>query len=116
MTWREDIANALTATGLVDVSPYYRQSLKAGDGFIRWVSTAQDSRFAKAWVDSVEVWIALPQDLKAAEQWLDAHRADLLTALATQVVVTGATANELVTAANAPGIPGIVLAGTRGAS
>lgn len=114
MTAREDIAAAVTGTGLVNVTPYYRQSLKPGDGFVRWAGATQDTRFASAQVSAFEVWVALPQDLKAAEQWIDANLPALMTALAGELVVTGATPNELVVG-NGPGIPGIVLAGTRGA-
>jgi hypothetical protein len=112
MSARAEIAAALTATGVVHVTDYYRQTLKPGQGFVRWArQDRSDNRLGR--IDTWEVWVALSQDNAAAEQWLDAHLAELVAAFDTEATVTEVTANEL--ALGPTTVNGIVLSGARAA-
>lgn len=110
MTTRTDIAEAASLVAGVSVTPYFRQSLKSGDGFVRLASRARgDNGFG--WVDTWEVWLAIPQDVVAAEKWLEANLQDLIDELDDELVVTNAAPAELAL----PGgvINGLIIAGTR---
>lgn len=94
MTSRADIAAAMTATGVVNVTGAYRQTLKPGEGMVRWAGTSQASnRFG--WVTTWQVWIALPQDVAAAEVWVDANMAALVDAANNEMTVTQVSPQQL---------------------
>lgn len=110
MTTRTDIAAAASLVAGVNVSAYYRQSLKSGDGFVKLASRARgDNGFG--WVDTWEVWLAVPQDVVAAEKWIEANLQDLIDELDDELVVTNAAPAELVLPGGA--INGLIIAGTR---
>lgn len=91
---RTDIATAATVVGVTSVTPFYRQSLKPGDGFVRLARRERDSS-GFGWMDTWEVWIALPSSLVDAEKWLDEHLDNLAHRLNAAMVVTAATPSEL---------------------
>ena len=83
---REEIAAAANTVTGISVSPYYRQGLTTGDGFVSMgPRTRGDNGFG--FVVTWFVLVALPQEIKAAEQWLDANLADLMEALEDEVFV-----------------------------
>lgn len=89
MTVRTEIAEAATLAGVTNVSAYYRQTLKTGDGFVELVGRARgDNGFG--WVDTWGVWIGLPQDVKAAETWLEEHLGALMESIDDALIVTTA--------------------------
>lgn len=89
MTTRAEIAAAATLADVTNVSPYYRQTAKTGDGFVELISRARgDNGFG--WVDTWGVWIGLPQDVKAAETWLEEHLGDLMESIDGALTVTTA--------------------------
>lgn len=92
---RAALAAAATLAGITNVSAYYRQSLRAGDGFVRWSRrTPDDSGFG--WVHTYEVWLALPSQETAAEKWIETNLDQLLAAIGTVTVVTAAEPATLV--------------------
>lgn len=110
MTARSEIAAAASLAGVVNVTPYYRQSLKTGDGFVRFASQARSSN-GFGWMKTWEVWVAVPQDVEAAEKWLETNLQPLIDRLDTELIVTGAAPAELVlgtTTAN-----GLIVTGAR---
>ena len=110
MSTRTEIAAAATLDGITKVTPNYRQTLKAGDGFVRLASRARgDNGFG--WVDTWEVWIALPQNVPDAEKWLEEHLDDLMASVDTELVVTRAAPAELALP-NAV-VNGLIVAGSR---
>ncbi|NGN92648.1 hypothetical protein G5C66_07845 [Nocardioides sp. KC13] len=113
MTAREDIAAAAsTVTGL-KVTPYYRQNLTAGNGFVRFGERTRPSN-GFGWLDTWEIWIASPADIEAAEKWIEANQDALLAALdPAEMLVTSLTPSELVL--GSVNTPGIVVRGVRGA-
>lgn len=110
MSARDELADALTATGVARVSPYYRQSMRPGDGCIRWGGSARDDSGLGVIV-TWQAWIALPQDTATAEKWLDQHLPDLIAALNTEATVTNAEPAELVLGTNA--INGLIIEAAR---
>lgn len=111
MSVRDEIAQALNDADLgLNVTAYYRQSLKPWDGFVKWSGTTQASnRFG--WVNTWQVWLALPQDVKAAEQWLDTNLTALVEAFDAEVIVTSAVPAELVVGDGAS-VNGLILEGS----
>lgn len=107
---RAEIAAAATLAGVTKVTPYYRQSLTTGDGFVRLASRVRgDNGFG--WVDSWEVWLAVPQNVADAEKWIETHLEALMTSIDTELVVTSAAPAELALP-NAV-VNGLIIAGTR---
>lgn len=84
---REAIAAAANTVEGVNISPWYRQSTKAGDGFVSLSRSERDSSgfgFMNKW----EVLVALPQDLRDAEKRFAALVDGLVEAVAAEIVVT----------------------------
>ena len=110
MSTRTEIAAAASAVAGLNVSPYFRQSLKSGDGFVRLASRVRgDNGFG--WIDTWEVWVALPSNVPDAEKWLETHLEDLMDSLDTELVVTSAAPAEL--ALPSTNVNGLIVAGTR---
>lgn len=89
MSVREEIAKAATVDGLTKVSPYYRQSTKAGDGFVQLLELNRGDNgfgFMATW----QVVIFVPQDVEAAEKWMENHLQTLIDALEDELIVTNA--------------------------
>ena len=109
MTAREEIAAAATIDGLTNVTPYYRQTLTARQGFVRLVSRVRgDNGFG--WIDTWQIWLALEQDVVKTEKWLEQHLSDLMAAVDQELVVTSAAPMEL---GLSTVVPGLIIAGTR---
>lgn len=101
---------ASTVTG-VNCKPYYRQSLKSGDAFVRLARRAPDP---SGLGDTVvwQVWLALPQDVLAAEKWLDERVGDLYAALRGEMTITSITPAELVLGGT-NSVNGVIVEGAR---
>ena len=69
---RAELADAVSAVTGVNCKPYYRQSLKPGDAFVKLASRSRSAN-GIGYVATWQIWLALPQDLVAAEKWLDEH-------------------------------------------
>ncbi|HET6874649.1 MAG TPA: hypothetical protein VFH70_07715 [Acidimicrobiales bacterium] len=94
MSARDELATAATATGLVNIGPHYRQTLRPGEGFVRWAQRVRPGN-GLGWIDTWEVWVALSQDNETAERWLDTNLAAVVAAVETEATVTGVSANVL---------------------
>jgi hypothetical protein len=110
MTARDEIAAAASTVAGVNVTPYYRQNLQAGQGFVRLHAKARDNS-GFGWMDTWQVWLALPQDIPTAEAWLDDTTPALIEALSPVLVLTTVTPSTLVVDANS--VPGVVIEGAR---
>lgn len=107
---REAIAAAANTVEGVNVSPHYRQSTKSGDGFValgRGDRSSNGIGFMNKW----EVFVALPQDLETAEKRLDVLLNPLVTALSTELVVTGFYPTDLTLGSGS--LPCVVIEGSR---
>lgn len=112
-----DAANAylIAALGGVQedakyVSPYYRQTLRPGDG---WVSLGgwerDESGFS--FMDTWELRVVLPQNLRDAEIWIDTHGEPLVNALKPHLTILALTPVTLVM--DTGQVPGLVIQGVR---
>lgn len=106
MSTREDIATALTETGLVRVTPGYRSTIKAHEGIVKWAGRVPGDE-GLGYLDTWEIWLGVGADLAAAEAWLTDHLDALISSLDRVALVTGATPAELVLGANI--INGLIL-------
>lgn len=89
MSTRDDIAAAATIDGLTKVTPYYRQTTKAGDGFVQLLELNRGDNglgFMATW----QVVIFVPQDVEAAEKWMETNLQALVDAIDTELIVTTA--------------------------
>lgn len=112
MSARTEMAAAATGVDGVNVTPYYRQSLKPGDGCVRLAQRVRDGS-GLGFIDTWEIWLAVSQDLAGAEKWLEANLSNLLAALGSALYVTTITPSELVLSPGGPTTPGVIVAGTR---
>lgn len=110
MTAREEIADAASVPGLTNVTPFYRQTTKPGEGSVRLDRLNRDTSglgFMATW----QVVIFLPQDLATAEAWLDDNTQTLIDAVSDALVVTSATPSQI--AIDTGTVPALVLEGVR---
>lgn len=110
---REEIAAAASTVDGVTITATYRQTLKAGQGFVKWNGRDRDDS-GLGWIDTWQVWVAVPQVVEAAETWLEGHLDDLIEQLDTELVVTSATPADLVLGSTATN--GLIITGTRPAA
>lgn len=77
---RAELAAALTQVDGLNVTPYYRQVTKPGEGIIKLAGlTAATNGFG--FVTRWQAWICVPQDRAAAEKWIEAHHDPIVAAL-----------------------------------
>jgi hypothetical protein len=113
MSTRTDIAAAASTIDGVNVTADYRQTLKVGEGFVRWSGRViDDSRLG--WIDTWQVWVGVPQDRAAGEAWVSEHLDALVAALDVELVVTAALAADLVIGTTKTN--GLIIEGTRSAA
>lgn len=108
---RTDLAEAVTAAGEgLSCTPYYRQSLKPGDGFVRLESRKRDTS-GIGYVDTWQIWMAIPQDVVQAEKWLDTSMPIIAVALEPLLWVTTITPSTL--SLDTVQTNGVIFEGTR---
>lgn len=110
MTTRGEIATAANTVAGVNVSEFYRQTTKPGDGFVSLAGYDRDDTgfgFMERW----NVTVVLHQDVKAAETWIETNADALIDALSAVLVITALTPGKL--ALDAGAVPGVVVEGTR---
>jgi hypothetical protein len=110
MSARSEIATAASTVEGFTVTPEYRQTLKPGEGFVKWSGRARDDS-GLGWIDTWQVWIAFPQVITESEKWLTDHLDALVAAIDTELVVTTATAADLILGSTATN--GLIIEGTR---
>lgn len=113
MTTREDIAAAASTVDGVNITPDYRQTLKVGEGFVKWNGRVVDDS-GLGWIDTWQVWLSVPQDRAGGEKWLTEHLDALLDALDAELVVTAALAADLVLGSTSTN--GLIIEGMRPAA
>ncbi|KAA1424314.1 hypothetical protein [Nocardioides antri] len=106
---RAEIAAAANTVSGINCSPYFRQSVKPGDGMVRRERTNYPNPFGG--IVTWQVIVALPQDLAAAEKYLDEHLPDLVEAIQESLVVTSTTPQQL--ALDTGAVPVVVIEGHR---
>ena len=94
MSIRETLAQAVSRLDRYNISAYYRQTTKAGDGFVSFAGTTP-SENGFGWMDSWQILIVLGGDLKAAEIRLDEDLAQILEALEPYLVLTQVTPSQI---------------------
>lgn len=110
MTAREDLATAASSVAGLKVTPYYRQNLTTGNGFVRLAARNRPSN-GLGWLDTWEIWIAAPSDVEASEKWIEAKQDALLAALEAEMLIGSLTPSDLVVGTTTT--PGIVVSGVR---
>lgn len=115
---RTAIANAATLPPLPDagpdapnrtnVTPYFRQATKSGEGHVtRGPRNRDDSGFG--WIDTYDVLIPLSPDVAEAEKLLEALQDDLASRLNQVMVVQSLTPTELIFGSGS--VSGVVISG-----
>jgi hypothetical protein len=110
MSAQDEVAAAASTVTGVDVTAHYRQSLKTGDGFVKWEGRTRGDE-GLGWIDTWQVWIALPQDVKSGQAWLTEHLEQLIDAIDDVLVVTAAAPRELLLGSKPTN--GLIIEGTR---
>lgn len=108
---REAIAEAASTVDGIKVTPYFRQTVKAGQGMVRLDRRVRDDSGLAYFNDVWQVLVVLPQDIAAAEKYLEQKLDLLLDALGEQLAVASATPQQIQT--DSTTIPCVVIEGTR---
>lgn len=103
---RNALATAASSVAGVKATPYYRQSGKVGDAFVRLDRVARDSS-GFGYMATWQVCVVLSQDQAHAERWIDDNLPALTTALEHQGVVT--TAQPVQLALETGTVPALVI-------
>lgn len=107
---RAAIAAAASVAGVTTITPYYRQSTAAGQGWVNLARIDYPNPFGG--VATWHVVIPLPADLAVSEQWLDAHAETIRAAVASEMAVRNLTPTNLVMPAGAT-VPALLIEGQR---
>lgn len=110
MTARADLAAAASTVTGIKVTPYYRQNLTTGNGFVRLAARNKPAN-GFGWLDTWEIWIAGPSEIEAAEKWIEAKQDALLAALEAEMHINSLTPIDL--SIGTTTTPGIVVSGVR---
>lgn len=108
---REALSTAANTVDGVSVAPYFRTSIKPGDGFVQMNRLDRDES-GLAYMARWSVLIVLPQNLAVAQKWLEERTDALLSALQTELVVTSVIPSQLVIDTGTE-VPGVVFEGSR---
>lgn len=106
---RDKIATAASAVVGVNVTPYFRQVTKPGQGMVRMDRINYPNAFGG--VVTWQVVVLLPQDIAQAERWLDENGSVLRAAVAEELVVQSMTPQQL--ALDTGTVPAVVIEGQR---
>lgn len=82
---REEISAAVNTVAGISCSPYYVQSVGAGEASVRYGQTEHPDRFGG--IVTWEVVLGLPQDVADAERLIDKHSKAIKDALRPVLVV-----------------------------
>lgn len=108
---REVLAAAASTVEGISVTPWFRQTTKAGQGMVRLDRRIRDESGLPYFNNVWQVLIVLPQDIAAAEKYLEQKLDALLEALSEQMAVSTATPQQL--AIDTGTVPVVVIEGTR---
>ncbi len=86
MGMRENLANALNQTGLVEAEPYKPGLIQPGTAWIQWAGMHNDGD--GLWINNWRALIALPVDDQAAAEWIQDNIPAVLGALSPWMAVT----------------------------
>lgn len=90
---REAIAAAANTVAGVNVTPYYRQITRTGEGMVRLDRIEYPNVFGG--VCTWQVLVSVPQDIESAERWLDQNGSALRGAVAEELLVTSMSIQQL---------------------
>ena len=91
---RQALADAASSLDGINVTPYFRQTTKPGEGMVRldrMNRAANGFGFMCTW----QVIVLLPQDIATAEKYLDQRISDLVEAVSEELVVTSVAPQQL---------------------
>lgn len=106
---REAISAAANTVAGVNVTPYFRQVTKPGQGMVRRDRTDYPNPFGG--LVTWQVFVLLPQDIAQAEKWLDENGSVLRAAVAEELIVRSMTPQQL--ALDSGAVPVVVIEGQR---
>lgn len=106
---RNLLATAASTQDGINVRPYFLQSTKAGDGFVRRDATNYPNPFGG--IVTWQVVVVLPQDMASAEKYIDTKTAALVEAVAEHMVVRSVTPVQMTF--DTAQIPCLVIEGNR---
>lgn len=107
---REEIADAANTVEGIKATPYFRQTTRPGDAFVRLDRWARDST-GFGYIQTWALCVLLPQALAAAEEYLDENLETIVEAVSEALVVTTVTPSRL--ALDTGTIPVVMIEGTR---
>lgn len=110
MSAREEIAAAASTVDGLSVTPYYQQSTRTGDGFVRLDERVRDES-GFGFMDTWHVVITLGQDMTSAERWIEDNSSVIINALKRELEITSLIPTEILVGATV--LSGIIVVGNR---
>lgn len=107
---RQKLADAASRVDGVNVTPYFRQTTKPGQGMVRldrMTRSANGFGFMNTW----QIIILLPADIAAAERWLENNTSDLVHEIEQELILLSVTPQQL--ALDSGTIPVVIIEGNR---
>lgn len=108
---REAISAAANTVAGVNVTPYFRQVTRPGQGMVRRDRTEYPNKFGG--VVTWQVFVLLPQDIAQAERWLDENGSVLRAAVAEELLEGTVSMAPQQLALDAGAVPVVVIEGQR---
>lgn len=110
MSFRDDLATAISTVDGVTCTPHRRQTTNPGEAMVRFDRSNRSDNgigYMNAW----QVCVILPQNVAAADQWVDEHRDALIEAAEAHLIVTSLVVGQLPVDTSL--VPCVVLEGVR---
>jgi len=90
---RQAIADAVNTVDAINVSPYFRQTTRPGEGMVRLDRMEWPNPLGA--LATWQVVVILPQDLATAEQYLDTKVSALVEAASKELAIRRVTPQQL---------------------
>lgn len=110
MSFRADLATAISVVDGVHCTAYHRQTTNPGEAMIR-LDRRIRSENGFGYMNTWQVVVILPQNLAQAEGWIDTHGDELIDAAANHLVVQSLVPGQLPVGSTL--VPCVVLEGVR---
>lgn len=110
MSFRDDLATAISTLDGVTCTPYHEQTTRLGAAMVRLDRrTRDDSGFG--YMNTWQVVVILPQNIADAEKWIEDNGDDLIAAAEDLLTVLSLTPSQLPVGSSL--VPCVVLEGVR---
>lgn len=110
MSFRDDLATAISTVDGVTCTPYRRQTTNPGEAMVR-MDRRTRSENGFGYMNTWQVAVILPQNVETAERWVEDHGDELIDAAEPHLTVLSLVIGQLPVDNSL--VPAVVLEGVR---